>query len=131
MSDYPSKLAYRRKLYAANPTFRANELTRTAAHKRAGKGACIAEFDRRNGQCEECGYKGRMGHFDWAHIDRASKKRDKKGRPVCISQMYSHGVNSVTAELKKCRLLCKFCHADETADENNDTDSFHVTPNES
>ncbi len=68
-------------------------------------------FDEKNRECEECKHKGPWCHFEAAHKNRAEKLYG-------ISKLVHAGkIEALRAELPKCRLLCLFCHREQTFDE--------------
>lgn len=69
-------------------------------------------------ECTECGHTGPYCHFDWAHWKREGKRSE-------ISRLLISGnLTGLLKEMPKVRLLCKFCHAEETARETNAAHAF-------
>lgn len=56
--------------------------------------------------------------LDFDHIDPKTKKFN-------VSQIYTHGLNILTAELDKCQLLCRDCHIEKTIKERLKGESSH------
>jgi Zn finger protein HypA/HybF involved in hydrogenase expression len=70
------------------------------------------ERKQERGGCEQCGRpfdETVSFHFEWAHIDPATKVED-------VSKMVgrSRAISKIAAEIAKCRLFCKGCHSKET-----------------
>ena len=62
-------------------------------------------------RCQKCGYAGFYSAFDFHHVYPS----EKVGNVVQIA--YSKGVEGAWAELDKCCLLCRCCHAAYTGGE--------------
>jgi hypothetical protein len=77
------------------------------------KRALIAEL-KIGCSCEECGYDDHKA-LEFAHYSRDCKARYTTGRPAQPSKL---GLERLAAELEFVRLLCRVCHAYETASEN-------------
>lgn len=63
--------------------------------------------------CEECGYNFHPAALDFDHIDPATKYRTRKGKIVHLSDMIKgnrYALETVLAEIHKCRVLCANCH---------------------
>lgn len=56
------------------------------------------------GKCKRCGFNEDIEFLHFHHLDPSDKKYE-------ISKFISKGFNFVRAELNKCILLCKNCHA--------------------
>jgi hypothetical protein len=78
--------------------------------------------------CSDCGQNG-AGHkrakyarrgLQFAHLDRQTKTRTKSGKSIHPSRLLSDGY-SLAVVVEQClflsRVLCAFCHALETAEE--------------
>lgn len=63
------------------------------------------------GRCQRCGYGGFTSAFDFHHVHPSSKGET----PTKI--LYSKGIEGAWAELDKCCLLCRNCHAGYTGNE--------------
>jgi hypothetical protein len=64
--------------------------------------------------CEECGFNTHPSALQFDHIDPATKYRTKSGKIVHPSDMIKGGryaLETVLAEIAKCRILCANCHA--------------------
>jgi len=64
--------------------------------------------------CESCGYNAHPSALQFDHIDPATKYRTRKGALVHLSDMIGGGrysLETVLAEIAKCRVLCANCHA--------------------
>jgi hypothetical protein len=64
----------------------------------------------RTGACEWCQMActaDNVHAFDWDHIDPATKRFN-------LAECKGYAIPTVAAEILKCRLLCKICHADHT-----------------
>lgn len=71
-------------------------------------------------ECQNCGHTGPYCHFDWAHWERGDAPKDSKGRRIGFANIVRRFTEEeLRAYLDKTRLLCKLCHAEETAQENN------------
>lgn len=86
---------------------------RKAVQKRAWALVLEAFNEKYGRECCECGHTGPYCHFEWAHI-----KRDGKVNNIS-SLCHSGQLTKLEKELPKCRLLCRLCHAEETAAESN------------
>jgi hypothetical protein len=68
----------------------------------------LVTFEKlKRGRCEICALKvTRTNHvgFDWDHIDPQTKS-------FAIADGLRRSVRDLLAEIEKCRLLCKICHA--------------------
>ncbi len=70
--------------------------------------SAIAEYKLERG-CALCGFKGHPDALQFDHLPDA----DKAGN---VSGMTNHGREKLTAEMKKCQILCANCHAIITAE---------------
>ena len=64
--------------------------------------------------CEMCGYNAHPSALQFDHIDPATKYRTKSGKVVHPSDMIKGGrysLETILAEIRKCRVLCANCHA--------------------
>ena len=62
--------------------------------------------------CAECGYKGHAAALQFDHIDPATKYRTASGKVVHPSDMVGrYSVETIIAEIAKCRVVCANCHA--------------------
>lgn len=64
--------------------------------------------------CEMCGYNAHPVALEFDHIDPASKYRTRSGRLVHLADMVKggrYGLETILAEISKCRVLCANCHA--------------------
>lgn len=64
--------------------------------------------------CEECGFNAHPAALQFDHIDPATKYRTKSGKIVHPSDMIKGGryaLETILAEIHKCRVLCANCHA--------------------
>lgn len=64
--------------------------------------------------CEECGYNAHPSALQFDHLDPATKYRTKSGKVVHPSDMIKGGrysLETILAEIHKCRVLCANCHA--------------------
>jgi hypothetical protein len=58
----------------------------------------------KGGKCQDCGFQGYEGVFDFHHLDPSQKDMD-------ISRYRNKKLNdTIVAELDKCDLLCANCH---------------------
>ena len=71
---------------------------------------------KKEGKCSRCGYNEDYRGLEFAHIDRSTKARNRKGKPVCMGSMLS--IERLEKEWKLVKLLCKNCHRQETKEEN-------------
>ena len=71
---------------------------------------------RKNGACEQCGYKENWRALDFAHMQRSNKRKTRQGKAVGLNCGMS--LENIKRELMKCRILCKVCHRIETKAEN-------------
>lgn len=64
--------------------------------------------------CEVCGFNAHPAALQFDHIDPATKYRTRSGKVVHPSDMIKGGryaLETVLAEIHKCRILCANCHA--------------------
>jgi hypothetical protein len=62
--------------------------------------------------CEMCGWNAHPAGLDLDHLDPKTKYKDKNGNLVSPSTMVSrYTLQVIQVELKKCRVLCRNCHA--------------------
>jgi len=64
--------------------------------------------------CEICGFNSHPSALQFDHIDPATKYRTKSGKIVHPSDMIKGGryaLETILAEIRKCRVLCANCHA--------------------
>lgn len=64
--------------------------------------------------CEVCGFNAHPAALQFDHIDPATKYRTKAGKVVHPSDMIKGGrysLETVLAEIAKCRVVCANCHA--------------------
>lgn len=64
-------------------------------------------IDLKGGKCEECGYSKCMGALTFHHINSDEKDFELNSRNLNRKE------EVLLEELKKCRLLCHNCHAEE------------------
>jgi DNA-directed RNA polymerase subunit RPC12/RpoP len=70
--------------------------------------------------CSECGYKRSAAALQFDHLDPSTKYRTRYGNIVHPSDMIKgdrYSLQTVLAEIAKCRVLCANCHAEFTHDE--------------
>lgn len=103
--------------------YRARKSNRESIARRRRRGLMVAlrEFVARGGACQECGLRSHYGHYEWAHVRRDTKRAN-------IAHLYNAAEDVLRAELAKCRLLCRLCHADETAREEGWAHCFFTGP---
>ena len=69
-------------------------------------------IDYKGGECEKCGYsKDVLGAYDFHHIDPSKKK-------FGISKWNRLNIKDLIKEVDNCMLVCKNCHAEIHAEEN-------------
>ena len=61
--------------------------------------------------CEDCGFNAHPAALDLDHIDPDTKRVTQSGRRPNPGSMLSYSTENFVAELAKCRVLCKNCHA--------------------
>jgi len=64
--------------------------------------------------CASCGFDSDSVALDFDHIDPAIKYRTRDGKLVHLADMVKGGrysARTVFAEIAKCRVLCRNCHA--------------------
>lgn len=64
--------------------------------------------------CESCGYDSYACGLEFDHLDPATKYRTRSGRIVHLADMIKggrYGLETILAEIGKCRVLCATCHA--------------------
>lgn len=64
--------------------------------------------------CEVCGFNAHPAALQFDHIDPATKYRTKSGKIVHPSDMIKggrHALETILAEIAKCRVVCANCHA--------------------
>lgn len=76
---------------------------RASVHRNLDKKKKIVA-ELKNGPCMDCGqlYPSYVMHFD---------HRDPEHKFKSISQIMSHGIKTILAEIQKCDLVCANCHA--------------------
>jgi len=70
--------------------------------------------------CEICGYRTHPAALTFDHIEPANKYRTRTGNLVHLSDMIKgnrYALNTVLAEISKCRILCFNCHMEATYNE--------------
>jgi fructose/tagatose bisphosphate aldolase len=67
--------------------------------------------EKKKDGCEDCGFNAHPAALDLDHIDPSTKHVTKTGRRQSPSSMITYPVELFSAELAKCRVLCKNCHA--------------------
>lgn len=67
--------------------------------------------EKKAGGCEDCGFKAHPAALDLDHIDYRTKYVTKTGKKQNPSSMVTYNTATFIAELAKCRVLCKNCHA--------------------
>lgn len=69
-------------------------------------------IDKKEGGCERCGFQAEDPcQLDLDHIDPLSKRVSQSGKRITPSSMMGYSVESIVAELAKCRVLCRNCHS--------------------
>lgn len=64
--------------------------------------------------CAYCGYNAYACALQFDHLDPATKYRTRSGKLVHLSDMVKggrYGIETILAEIAKCRVLCANCHA--------------------
>lgn len=64
--------------------------------------------------CEACGYNAYACALQFDHLDPATKYRTRTGKLVHLADMVKggrYGIETILAEISKCRVLCANCHA--------------------
>lgn len=64
--------------------------------------------------CESCGYNAHACALQFDHLDPSTKYRTKSGNLVHPADMVKgarYSLNTILAEIAKCRVLCANCHA--------------------
>lgn len=64
--------------------------------------------------CELCGYDAYACALEFDHLDPATKYRTRTGKSVHLADMIKggrYGLQTILAEIAKCRVLCAVCHA--------------------
>lgn len=64
--------------------------------------------------CESCGYNAYACALQFDHLDPATKYRTRTGKLVHLADMVKggrYGIETILAEIAKCRVLCANCHA--------------------
>lgn len=64
--------------------------------------------------CESCGYDAYACALQFDHLDPATKYRTRTGKLVHLADMVKggrYGIETILAEIAKCRVLCANCHA--------------------
>ena len=72
-----------------------------------------AFIEQLGGQCLKCGSRKAL---EIDHIDPTQKSYD-------VGRFWALRIETVTAELSKCQLLCKACHISKTRSDNGQTDA--------
>ena len=69
-------------------------------------------IDKKKGGCERCGFQPEDPcQLDLDHINPLDKKVTQSGYRMSPSSMTSYSIENIKAELEKCRVLCRNCHA--------------------
>lgn len=66
--------------------------------------------------CVVCGYNTDWRALEFAHLDRSTKLKNSKGKPVGMSKIID--IDKLEKEWLTVRILCKICHRKETKEEN-------------
>ena len=64
--------------------------------------------------CQYCGYNAYPCALQFHHLDPATKYRTRTGKLVHLADMVKggrYGIQTILAEIAKCRVLCANCHA--------------------
>ena len=67
--------------------------------------------------CEMCGYNKNAAALSFDHLDPSIKYRTRSGNLVHIADMTKgarYGLDTVLAEISKCRIVCMNCHMEHT-----------------
>lgn len=73
----------------------------------------VDAIKRANG-CVICGWNVHPAGLEFDHMDPATKYRTRDGRLVHLADMVKGGrysLDTILAEIAKCRVLCANCHA--------------------
>jgi len=69
-------------------------------------------IDKKKSGCERCGFQAENPcQLDLDHINPLDKKVTQSGHRLNPSSMMSYSIETIKAELEKCRVLCKNCHS--------------------
>jgi len=74
----------------------------------------VVDAIKLNAGCEMCGYNEYACALQFDHIDPSTKYRTRNGNLVHPADMIKGGryaLNTILAEIAKCRVLCANCHA--------------------
>ena len=68
-------------------------------------------LEKKKNGCEDCGFKAHPAALDLDHKDPSTKHVTKTGLRQSPGAMVTYRTEIFLAELAKCRVLCKNCHA--------------------
>jgi hypothetical protein len=71
----------------------------------ARKRELVARF---GGRCSRCGYDRNLAALTWHHLDPSNKSFE-----IDLRALSNRSQAAIEAKVRKCRLLCANCHAEE------------------
>ena len=80
----------------------------TKRHTLKGRERKQLLIDLKGGKCEKCGYDRCLGALSFHHLDPEEKRLSLDVRTI-----RGTAIEKLIEEVKKCRLLCANCHAEE------------------
>lgn len=89
-------------------------LNATTRRFRAAQVRSIVDAIKTAAGCESCGYNTHACALQFDHIDPATKYRTRNGvlvHPADMVKGARYSLNTILAEIAKCRVLCANCHA--------------------
>ena len=73
------------------------------------KGKAFSDRVKTRLGCIDCGYDKHPAALTFDHV-RGEKKKTKNGKPIDISKMYRHSLETLKDEMRKCEVRCANCH---------------------